>query len=77
MDSPLDFDRNTRLVSTLENHASAREFASHVDEYIKEELHHGAFLGSFDSPPFDLHISPFMAKPKSVCDLRRAIVDLS
>ena len=55
---PLDFDRNLDLFSIFKNHASAVEFASHVDEYIKEELHHGALLGLLDHPPFDIHISP-------------------
>ena len=48
---PLDFDRNLDLISTFKNHASAVDFATHVDQYIKEELHHGALLGPLDHPP--------------------------
>ena len=42
---PLDFDRNLDLCSTFKNHASTVDFATHIDQYIKEELHHGALLG--------------------------------
>ena len=48
-----------------------------MDQYIKEELHHGALLGSLDHPLFDIHISPFMTRPKSGSEVRRTIVDLS
>ena len=64
------------MVSTFENQASAIEFDSHVNEYIREDLQHVALLGPFDSPPFDLHISPFMTSPKSGSEVR-TIVDLS
>ena len=74
---PLDFDRNTVLCSTYKNHASAYEFASHVDKYIQEELHHGAIMGPFKTPPIPLHISPFMTRPKSDSNTRRTIIDLS
>ena len=55
----LDFDRNLELFISSKNHASAVEFAAHVDQYIEEELHHGALLGPLDHPPFNIHISPF------------------
>ena len=74
---PLDFDRNTVLCSTYKNHASAYEFASHVDKYIQEELGHGAIMGPFNTPPIPLHISPFMTRPKPDSDTRRTIIDLS
>ena len=67
----------SELDSTFENQASAVEFDSHVDEYIREELQHGDLLGPFDNPPFDLLISPFMTRPKSGSEVRRTIVDLS
>ena len=73
----LDFDKNLNLFSTFKNHASAEEFASHVDKYIEEELHHGALLGFLDHPPFNIRISPFMTRPKSESEIRRTIVDLS
>ena len=74
---PLEFDRNLQLVSTFENYASARQYESHVDEYLREELQHGAILGLFDSPPFQTHFSPFMTRPKSNSAVRRTIIDLS
>ena len=74
---PLDFDRNTKLCSTYKNHASACEFASHVDRYIQEELDHGAIMGPFKAPPISLHNSPFMTRPKADSDIRRTIIDLS
>ena len=35
---PLDFDRNSNLVSTYVNHTSAIEHEQHIDQYIAEEL---------------------------------------
>ena len=61
---PLDFDTNTVLTSTEENHASATQFFSHVETYIKEEIKHGAILGPFEHKPIDLHVSPFMTRDK-------------
>ena len=74
---PLDFDRNLDLVSSEVNHASATKFSDHVDEYIKEELSHGAMLGPFHQKPLQLHVFPFMTREKADSDLRRTIVDLS
>ena len=74
---PVDFDRTSDLVSSEINHALASKFSDHVDEYIKEELSHGAMLGPFDQKPFQLHVSPFMTREKADSDLRRTIVDLS
>ena len=44
---PLDFDNNTVLTSTEENHASAEHYSSHVHTYIQEELKHGGHVGAF------------------------------
>ena len=74
---PLDFDRGSNLVSTEDNHASASKFSAHVDEYIREELSHGAMLDPFDQKPLHLHVSPFMTREKADSHLRRTIVDLS
>ena len=68
---------NTELVSTEENHASAKQFSSHVQTYIREELKHGAIFGPFEHKPISLHISPFMTRDKPDSDTRRTIVDLS
>ena len=58
---PLDFDRSFQLGHILDNHTSALQFSDHVDQYIAEELQHGALLGPFDHKPCSLHVSPFMA----------------
>ena len=74
---PLDFDRTRKLESTLQNHASARNYPTHVNKYLQEELLHNAILGPLDDKPFDVHISPLMTRDKSSSDCRRTIFDLS
>ena len=74
---PLDFDRSCSLSSSDSNHTSAVKHPSHVENYITEELFHNAILGPLDSPPFPLHISPFMTRDKNGSDKRRTIIDLS
>ena len=74
---PLDIDRGSDQVSTEDNHASASKFSEHVDEYIREELSHGAMLGPFDHKPLHLHVSPFMTREKADSHLRQTIVDHS
>ena len=74
---PLDFDRNCVLGTTIDNHASAKEYAPHVDKYIQDELRFGAMIGPFDEKPCTLHVSPFMTRDKAQSDLRRTIIDLS
>ena len=44
---PLDFDRGAPLLSTEQNHASAKNFACDVQTYISDELKHGAMLDPF------------------------------
>ena len=57
---PLDFDDTNPLRSTEINHFSARQHNSHVENYIQEEISHGAILGPFEEKPIEnLHISPF------------------
>ena len=59
-----------------DNHSSAREFPSAVDEYIYTELKQGSLLGPFIEPPHDNYIwSPLMTRPKG--EGRRVILDLS
>ena len=62
---PLDFDRACSLSSLDDNHTSAVKYPSHVEEYLLEELNHNAILGPLDSPPFPIHVSPFMTREKS------------
>ena len=61
---PLDFDRDAPLLSTEENRACAKKFASDVQTYISDELKHEAMLGPFTNKPIDLHVSPFMTRDK-------------
>ena len=75
---PLDFDRNSDTNSDKTNHKSAIEYPDHVTTYLQEELHHGAMLGPFPTPPIEnLHVSPFMTRDKSSSANRRVIIDLS
>ena len=69
---PLDFDRSCSLSSSDNNHTSAVKYPSHV-----AELNHNAIYGPLDSPPFPLHVSPFITSEKSGSDKRRTIIDLS
>ena len=74
---PLDFDRTRKLETTLQNHASARNYLTHVDKYLHEELSHNTIWGPLDHKPFDLHISSLMTRDKSSADCRHTIFDLS
>ena len=74
---PLDFDRNSILQPTYENHTSANQYRDQIDEYLAEELSHGAIYGPFKQLPFPVHISPLMTRPKQNTDKRRTIMDLS
>ena len=74
---PLDFDRNSTLLSSCQNHASAIEHVHHVDAYIAEELKYGAMYGPFYQLPFPVHVSPLMTREKQDSAKRRTIMDLS
>ena len=75
---PLDFNRNSPIVSEKINHKSATSYPDHVDVYLKEEIDNKAMLGPFATPPIEnLHASPFMTHEKSNSDNRRVIIDLS
>ena len=74
---PLDFDRNSPLMASEQNHTSAIRLDNHVTKYIKEELHHEAILGPFQSKPITLHTSPLMVRDKQDSDTKRTIMDLS
>ena len=78
---PLDFPDKARgsLVSTEENHASARNFPQDIRKYLDTEISHKAIMGPFKQPPFGktTQISPFMSRPKPDSEHRRIIVDLS
>ena len=74
---PLDFDRNSILQSTYQNHTSAIQHKDQIEKYITEELNYGAIYGPFQQLPFSVHISPLMTRPKQNTDKRRTIMDLS
>ena len=69
--------RSVSLHTTLENHKSAQQFPDQVEEYLKTEIHHGAILGPFKDPPFKIHVSPRMTRPKHDSNKCRTILDLS
>ena len=74
---PLDVKPDAPLISTLENHSSAIKNCSDVQEYLEEEMAHGAILGPFKSLPIRAHVSPFLTRPKPDSHRNRVIVDLS
>ena len=74
---PLDFDRNSPLQGTLENHKSALDFPSDIQKYIDEELQFGAMVGPFLQYPIPTHVSPLMTRSKQNSTKRRTIMDLS
>ena len=62
---PLDFNPTSPLYHEELNHASANLFEKDVTHYLQEEASFKAILGPFDAPPIpNLHISPFMTRPK-------------
>ena len=73
----LDFNRDYPLQSTIDNHASANEHIGEVEKYLSTELQHKALTGPFSKPPFPIHVSPLMTRPKQDSSKRRTIVDLS
>ena len=75
---PLDFDKNSKLGKTTQNHKSALMFPGDIDQYLKEEIELGAIVGPFSEPPLtDFHTSPFMTREKPGGDHKRVIMDLS
>ena len=74
---PLDFQRDSILVSTEKNHTSALQNLQHVQAYIEEELSFKAMLGPFDHKPIPLHVSPLMVRDKQDSSKKRTIMDLS
>ena len=75
---PLDFDKNSKLGKSHENHKSALMFPGDIDQYLKEEIEFGAIVGPFGEPPLtNFHTSLFMTREKPGGDHRRVIMDLS
>ena len=46
---PLDFDKNSKLSKSTENHKSALMFPGDIDQYLKEEIEFGAIVGRFSN----------------------------
>ena len=61
------------------NHPSAINHKRHIQDYVAEELKHGAIKGPFHPPPFVpwCVTSPLMTREKADSSSRRIIVDLS
>ena len=74
---PLDFDRQSPMVHTYNNHTSALTEAEHVRQYVEEEIQHQAIIDLFDTIPCSLHISPLLTRAKQDSDKKRTIMDLS
>ena len=74
---PLDFNRDSKLISADINHTSAIEHEQHIDQYIDEELKYGDLYGPFQHTPIPVHVSPLMTRAKQNSDKRRTVVDLS
>ena len=76
---PINYTALTRPVSSLHNHPSASQFASHVQDYIDTESSWNALAGPFDYPPFSDNFvcSPIQTVPKRGSSTRRVVMDLS
>ena len=75
---PVNFDRYSPLLSTLENHPSATMYQGDIEHYVATKLRHQALAGPFKGPPVTtFHVSPLMTRTKKDSDKRRVIVDLS
>ena len=67
------------IINTV-NHASAMNYPTFIDEYLRKELAHGAIMGPFEEIPFSMNrigVSPLSTRPKRNTNDRRAILDLS
>ena len=61
-----------------DNHQSALQASTHVNEKINHEIHLGRIAGPFDEPPFfNFHSSPLGLVPKHDPGKYRLIHDLS
>lgn len=76
---PLGYHKQDPPTSHEDNHQSARNYTSAVDEFIEQESSLGAILGPFPCQPFTPwnRVSPVMTRPKQDTGKRRVIVDKS
>ena len=61
---PLDFNRQYLLQTTMDNHTSATKHIGQIEKYLSTELQHKAFIEPVSEPPFPIHVSPLMTRPK-------------
>ena len=60
-----------------DNHSSAVNYPSDIEQYLSDEIKYGSILGPFDNPPLsDLHCSPMLSRPRDGTN-RQVIVDFS
>lgn len=75
---PINYTAPTRPISSLHNHPSASQFASHVQDYIDTESSWNAMHQTLFYPPFsdDFVCSPLQTVPKWDSLTRQVIMDL-
>lgn len=76
---PINYTAPTRHISSLHNHPSASQFASHVQDYIDTESSWNAMHQPLFYPPFpdDFVCSPFQTVPKRDSLTRQVIISSS
>ena len=74
---PLGLNPNLSICNNAsDNHQSARAWSGQVQQFIDDELAHGALLGPFEEIPHpNFTLAPLMTRPKG--QGRRVILDLS
>lgn len=60
------------------NHKSAKDYGTHIEKFIQNEVENLTIMGPFQSLPFQwANVAPMMTRPKSDPAKRRVIVDYS
>ena len=74
---PIGLAQDFQLSSCTQNHSSAYEYFSFIDEFITKEILLNGISGPFSSPPFEVtKVSPMMTSAKKPSS-RRPIFDAS
>jgi hypothetical protein len=75
---PLNFCGPDISCINRENHASARNFPSHIDKYIDKQIKANSLAGPLDVSKFPgFHVNPLMSREKATSNDRRVILDMS
>ena len=76
---PLDVQGEIPPTTDFRAHKGARDYPTHVDEYLRNETGLSRMAGPFPVNPISvpLHLSPMNTVPKNESDERRIIADLS